>query len=212
MISIRPEQPSLAREDFGLVPQASKKDDKGSCFKSLPFAKKGSRSAPQASMKGRRASERPKMPGVRVEDFVPWVPPISNHPPASEEEEEKDEMVDLIHNFGARKRKRGASFKRVTDATPEVVGEASQQPISEGSDMQEIIVLDSPEMGFHGQSASKTTLSAHLGEISLTHAEVQEDIPSERIASRPDKATSTQDGRSRSVLPDRLLLNYYIPP
>ena len=32
---------------------------------------------------------------------------------------EEDEMVDLVHNFGARKRKRGASFKRTTGTTPE---------------------------------------------------------------------------------------------
>ena len=57
VISIRSEQPSLAREDSGLVPQASKKEDRGSHFEPLPFAKKGSRPAPQASKKGRRASE-----------------------------------------------------------------------------------------------------------------------------------------------------------
>ena len=147
-----------------------------------------------------------------MEDFVPWVPPISRRPPTSEEEEEEDEMDDLIHNFGARKRKRGVSFKRVTDATPEVVGEGSQQPTSEGSDVQVIVVSDSPEMGFHGQSASETELSADLGELSLTHAEVQEDIPSKQIASRLDKATFTRARHSRSLLPHRLLLNFYIPP
>ena len=78
--------------------------------------------------------------------------------------------------------------------------------------MQEIVVSDSPEMGFHGQSASNTELLANLGELSLTHEEVREDIPSEQIASRPDKATSTRAGRSRSLLPNRLLLNFYIPP
>ena len=41
-------------------------------------------------------------------------------------------MTDLVHNFGARKRKRGAIFKRVTDATPKVVGEADQHPTSGG--------------------------------------------------------------------------------
>ena len=51
-----------------------------------------------------------------------------------------------------------------------------------------------------------------LGEVSLTHAEVQEDIPSEQIASRPDKATSSHFRRSKSLLPDQLLLNSYIPP
>ena len=40
-------------------------------------------------------------------------------------------MDDLVHNFGARKRKRGANFKRATGATPEVAGDVSQQP-SEG--------------------------------------------------------------------------------
>ena len=51
-----------------------------------------------------------------------------------------------------------------------MVGEASQQPTGEGSDVQAIVVSDSPEMGFHGQSTSETTLSADLGEVSLTHA------------------------------------------
>ena len=34
-------QPSLAREDFGFVPQESKNDDRGSYLECLPFAKKG---------------------------------------------------------------------------------------------------------------------------------------------------------------------------
>ena len=36
-----------------------------------------------------------------VEDFVPWVSPISSLPPARKEEEEEDEMANLVHNFGA---------------------------------------------------------------------------------------------------------------
>ena len=76
----------------------------------------------------------------------------------------------------------------------------------------ELNILDSPEMGFHGQSASETMLSADLREVSLTHAEVQDGIPSEQIPSRPDKDTSTRAGLNRPLLPDRLLLNSYIPP
>ena len=121
-------------------------------------------------------------------------------------------MADLVHNFDARKHKRGDIFKRVTDATPEVVDEASQQPTGEGSYVQVIVILDSLEMGFHGQSASETTLSTNLGEVSLAHVEVQDDIPSEQITSRPDKATSTRARCSRSLLLDCLLLNSYIPP
>ena len=147
-----------------------------------------------------------------MEDFVPWVSPISSRPSAREEEEEEEEMVDLVHNFGPRKRKQGDNFKRATGATPEVAGEVSQQPFGKSSDVHALVISDSPEMGFHGQSASKTALLVDLGEVSPTNAEVQEDIPSEQIAGRSDKAKSTRVGRSRSLLPDRLLLNSYIPP
>ena len=110
--------------------------------------------------------------GAGVEDFVPWVSSISSSPPASEEEEKKDETTDLVHNFGARKQKLGVSFKRATSTAPEVVGEADQHPRDEGLDVQAIVLLDSPEMGFHGQSALEVALSVDLGEVSLTHAEV----------------------------------------
>ena len=63
--------------------------------------KNGSHPAPQASKKGRRVPEQRRTPGMGVEDFVPWVAPISSLPHASEEEEEEDEMFDLSHNFGA---------------------------------------------------------------------------------------------------------------
>ena len=68
-----------------------------------------------------------------MEDFVPWVRPISSHPPDWEEEEEEDEMSDLVHNFAARKWKHDASFKRVVDAILEVAGGG-------GSDVQAIVI------------------------------------------------------------------------
>ena len=105
VISTQPGQPSLAREDSGLVPQASEEDDRGIHFERLPFTKKGSRPTPQASKKGRRVPKLPKAPRAGVEDLVPWVSPISSRPPAREEEDEEDEIADLVHNFGARKRK-----------------------------------------------------------------------------------------------------------
>ena len=67
-------------------------------------------------------------------------------------------------------------------------------------------------MGFHSQSASETVPTADLGEVPLTREEVREGIPSEQITSRLDKVTSSRSGRSRPLLPDRLLLNSYIPP
>ena len=172
-----------------------------------------------------------------MEDFVPCVSSTSSRPTAKEEEEEEeeDEMVDLVHNFNARKRKRGDTFMQATVATPDVAGEASQQPLDESSDVQGIVISDSPKMGFHGQSSSKTTPSMDSREVSPmgfrgisasetaplmdsrevfpTYAEVREDIPSKQVAGRPDKATFTQVGCNRSLLPNQLLLmNSYIPP
>ena len=59
-------------------------------------------------------------------------------------------MADLVHNFGAQKCKRSANVKRAIGVTPEVDGEASQQPSGESSNVQAIVVSDLIEMGFHG--------------------------------------------------------------
>ena len=126
-----------------------------------------------------------------MEDFVPWVAPLSSRPPGSEDEEEEDEMADLVHNFRARKLKRGASFKRATDATLGVISEVDQHPTGEGSHGQAIVVMDSHEIGFHGQSASESAPSVDLGDIPLTHEEVRAGIPSEQTTSRPDKDMSS---------------------
>ena len=56
-------------------------------------------------------------------------------------------------------------------------GEESQQPSDESSDVQAIAVSDSLEISFYGQLASETALLVDLGEVSLTQAKVQEDIP-----------------------------------
>ena len=84
-----------------------------------------------------------------MEDFVPWVLPISSHPPDWGEEEKEDEMSDLIHTFVARKRKQDASFKRVNDAIPEVAGGSGQSRLDEGSKVHAIVISGSPEMGLN---------------------------------------------------------------
>ena len=71
VISLRPEQPSLAKEDSGLAPQASKKVGRGSRLEGFPLTKKDSRPVPQALKKRRWVPERRRAPGARVEDFVP---------------------------------------------------------------------------------------------------------------------------------------------
>ena len=113
-----------------------------------------------------------------MEDFVPWVAPISSLPPTSEKEEEEDDMADLIHNFGARKRKRGASFNRTTDVTPEAIGEVDQHLTGRGSEEQAIVVMDSLEMGFHGQPTMETAHLFDFEEVPPSHEEARQDIPS----------------------------------
>ena len=88
-------------------------------------------------------------------------------------------MADLIHNFGTRKRKWGASFKRTTSVTPKVMGEADRHSIGGGSEEQAIVVMDSPEISFHGQPDVETAHSVELGEVPLTHEEAREGISSE---------------------------------
>ena len=58
-----------------------------------------------------------------------------------------------------------------------MTGKASQQPTGESLDVQVIVISNSPEMGFHGKSASETAFSMDLEEVSQTHVEVQKDIP-----------------------------------
>ena len=100
-ISLWSEQLSLAREDPDIAPLAYKEVDRGSRLKRLPSTKKGSLPSPQESKKGRRVPEQRRTLGPGVEDFVPWVAPISSLSPANEAKEKEDEMSDLIHNFGA---------------------------------------------------------------------------------------------------------------
>ena len=96
MISTQSGQPSLAREDSGLVPYAFKKDDKGSRLERLLFAKKGSRPTPKAYKKGRRVLDSLQMPRSRVKDFVPWVSPISSHPLLGKRKKRKTRWLVLF--------------------------------------------------------------------------------------------------------------------
>ena len=54
VISLWPEQPSLAREDSNPAPQASKEVDRGSHLELLPFTKKDSRPTPPPPPKHQR--------------------------------------------------------------------------------------------------------------------------------------------------------------
>ena len=198
-------QSSYVSEDSGQASQASRQCEEGSHLGRLPLARKGSRPAPRA-VKGKKGTlGQKKVPGAGVENFVPWVPPISNHPPNWEEEEEEKEMFDLVHNFATRKRKRDVSFKRVVDVVPEVAG-------GKGPDVQVIVISGSPEMGSNDQSDLENATLVESREASLTPTVIQVIHPPEQAPSRPERPLYTRAERSRPWLPDRLLLNSYHPP
>ena len=166
VIRTQPGQPSSASENSGPTPQASGQGERGGRLERLPLERKGSRPTPQALKRRKGMPRRQKVPGARVEDFVPWVPPISSHPPNWEEEEKEDEMSDLVHNFAARKQKHDASFKRVADAIADVAG-------GEGSDLQEIVISGSPEMGLNDHPALENATLVESGEASPTPSVIQ---------------------------------------
>ena len=120
VIRTQPEQPSSVSEDSGPAPQASRRGERGSRLECLPLARKGSRPAPRALKRRNGTPGLQNVLGAGVQDFAPWVSPISNHPLDWEEkdEEEEDGMSDLIHNFAAQKWKRDAKFEQAADAIP----------------------------------------------------------------------------------------------
>ena len=86
VIHTRPGQPSSASEDSGLALQASRRGERGSRLERPPLVRKGSYLTPKALKRKKGTSGRQKVPRAGVEDFVPWVPPISSHPLNWEEE------------------------------------------------------------------------------------------------------------------------------
>ena len=111
-------------------------------------------------------------------------------------------MSDLVHNFIARKRKRDASFKQAVDAIPEVAG-------GDGSDVQVIVILGSPEMGLNDQPDLENATLVESGEASPTPAVIH---PPEQAPGRLKRPLHTRTECSRPRRPDRLLLNSYHPP
>ena len=81
VINTQPTQPSSTSKDSGPTPQASKQVEGGSRLERPPLAIKDSRPTPRASKKKKGTLRRQKVVGARVEDFIPWVPPISRRSP-----------------------------------------------------------------------------------------------------------------------------------
>ena len=120
-------------------------------------------------------------------------------------------MSDLIHNFAARKQKRDASLEKAADALPEVDGGSGQPRLTKGSEVQAIVILGSPEMGLNDQLALENITLAESREASPVPAAIQVVHPSEQAVGQSDRAKYIQAGRRGPLLPDRILLNSYLP-
>ena len=67
-------------------------------------------------------------------------------------------------------------------------------------------------MGLNDQLALENVTLAESGEVSPALAAIQVVHPPEQAADQLDRAKYTRVGRRRSLLPDRMLLNSYLPP
>ena len=93
----------------------------------------------------------------------------------------------------------------MVDAILEVAG-------GEGLDVHAIFISGSPEMGLNDKLALENATLVELGEASPTLATIQVIHPPKQASGRPERPRYTRVERSRPLLPDRLLLNLYLPP
>ena len=121
-------------------------------------------------------------------------------------------MSWLVHNFVARKRKRDASLKKTAVATPEVVRGSGQPCLDGGSEVQAIIISSFPEMGLNDQPGLGNVTLAESREASPVLATFQVVHPAEPATCRLDRAKYTRTGYRKPLLPNRMLVNSYLPP
>ena len=81
-----------------------------------------------------------------------------------------------------------------------------------GSEIQTIVILASLEMGSNDQPGSEDIAREEPREEAPIPLALQVVHPSEWLKSLPGVARLALTGRKRSLLPDRILLNSYLPP
>ena len=78
--------------------------------------------------------------------------------------------------------------------------------------MQEIVISGSLEMGLNEHPAPEKVTLAESREAFPAPAVIQVVHPLEQVAGQSDKAKYTRARSRRPLLPDRMLLNLYLPP
>ena len=100
----------------------------------------------------------------------------------------------------------------MADAPPEVVRGSGQPRSDEGSEVQAIVISRSPEMGLNDHPTLENVTLVESREASPIPASIQVVHPPEQAVGQPDRAKYTRIKRRRLLLPDRMLLNSYLPP
>ena len=93
-----------------------------------------------------------------------------------------------------------------------MAGVSGRSLSDEGSEVLIIVISGSPEMGLNDQPAPKNVALVESKEVFPTPAVIQVIHPLEQAASQSDKAKYTRTRHRRSLLPDWMLLNSYLPP
>ena len=180
------------------------------CPAGLPLPRKRIDPTPRVLTikKKNRTTQGKSARGAQVEDFIPWVHSDPSRPSLSEEEEEEEEeMTRLLDRYAARKRKRQEEAEREAERAEGSV----RPPMDGGSKIQRIMIPASPEMRSSDQLGSEDIAREDLREEAPITPALQVVHPSERPESHPGAARLVLTGRKKSLLPDRILLNSYLP-
>ena len=197
--------------DSSPAPPGPSRGERGICPVRLPLLRKGIGSAPLVLKIKKKGTNRGKNAlGAQVKDFIPWVCPKPSWPFAleEEEEEEEEEMKGLLDRYATRKRKRQEDAEREADW----VEGSSRLPTDVGLEMQEIVIRSFSEMGSSDQLGPEDVALEETRVDTPIPPALQVIHPLDRPESHPDIAKLAQAGRKRLLLPDRILLNSYLPP
>ena len=185
------------------------RDERGIRPTRLPLPTKGTSSAPWVPQIRKRGTSRVKSaPGALVEDFIPWVRPEPNRPSASEEEEEEEEMMGLVDRYTARKPKQQKDANREADRAEG----SNLLPKDGGSEMQAILIPASPETGSNVQLGLEEITRGEPWESTPIPPLLQMVLPPSQSEGCSGNAKLVLSGGKRSLPPDRILLNSYLPP
>ena len=111
---------------------------------------------------------------------------------------------------------RYAAIKRIREKEAEWEAEGAKEsvrpPMDGGLEIQTIVILASLEMGSNDQPSSKNIAREKPREESPIPPPLQVVHPSERMETCLGATRLTLTRRKRSLLSDRILINFYLPP